>query len=210
MHSLKRALQVLHQEHHVPHVVISSMPLKPFLQDALPSTIWPVSQLGDEEQADDFLLCLSSSHIPEDDAQRNPAEISAIHAHCIPSIPGYFSGVGDFFSALVLAHFNPASPLTSDSARDATPRNHTPLSFAVSQALTKTYAILRLTHDHALALPKDDRTQTDEEKDSAEPERKIRRMKGRELRIVQGQDIIRGHQHVNARDMTRWDRFWEG
>ena len=119
----------------------------------------------------------------------------------MPLIPGYFSGVGDLFSALLLAHFHPhLEPPTI---------NATPLSEAASQALTKTYALLHMTQARASALPEEERLPTDDELDEEDPMRKTRRMRGRELKLVQGQDILRGVGVKDMKDMMRWDRFWD-
>lgn len=80
-------------------------------------------------------------------------------------------------------------------------------------ALTKTQYILSLTHIYAQSLPADDRTTTDDELDTKDPDRKIRRMKGRELRIVQGQEVLRlGANDVFPNEickMVLWKNFWE-
>ena len=75
-----------------------------------------------------------------------------------------------------------------------------------AQALSKTHAILSMTHEYAAALPEEDRLPTDEELDAADPERKIRRMKGRELRLIQGQDVLRAHA---TDEMHVWSGFWD-
>lgn len=41
-----------------------------------------------------------------------------------------------------------------------------------------------------MSLPEDEHYPTDEEKDRKEPKRRTRRMRGRELRIVQGRDVF--------------------
>ena len=165
--------------------MISSIPLKSWLLDLLPPHLRPSSPSPSEH-----LACIASS--------RQGAS-SAVHVACFPCLPGYFSGVGDLFSALVLAHF------TDEPAAEG----ETPLSRAVSQAVSKTHAMLVLTHEAAATLPEDERTATDEELDAQEPMRKIRRMRGRELRLVQGQDIIRGTQPIESRKLRAWDAFWD-
>lgn len=190
--SLQTALTALHKTYSVPHVVISSIPLKPWLINIIP----PDSRPSTPDQ--DFLLCITSSQNTSSDDV-----LSEIHICRIPLIPGYFSGVGDLFSALVLAHFKSRTTST-----ESTPES--PLAHATSLALTKTHAILQLTHEYASTLPPEDRTTTDEELDAKEPERKIRRMKGRELRLIQGQDILRGTPEAmgEVRKMHAWDGFW--
>lgn len=188
--SLRKALRILHEEYRVPNIVISSIPLRDWLLDCLPEDIRP-SMSSD----DGFLLCISSS------ADKSDSGPSIVHASTVPTIPGYFSGVGDLFSALVLAHY--------DTTSDALQPGDTPVSAAASQALSKTHGILSLTHEHALSLPEEERLPTDEELDVKEPTRRIKRMRGRELRLIQGQDIIRGTKKVEYRKMQPWNTFWD-
>ncbi|KAH9479249.1 Putative pyridoxal kinase C6F6.11c [Psilocybe cubensis] len=202
MPSLHRALDILHKDYHVPNVVISSIPLKSWLAAALPSTILPPSSTSSSH-----LLCISSSlHIPSAAdthiLHTSASPRSTVHAQCVPLIPGYFSGVGDLFSALLLAHFHP----------DNTPENlnATCLSEAVSQALTKTHAILLMTQGQSEGLPEEERQPTDDELDKEDPLRKTRRMRGRELALVKGQDLIRGSGISHVREMMLWDGFWDG
>lgn len=175
--SLRDAIRKLHEEYQVPNVVVSSIPMKPWLAQFLPAEI-PKSQSID-------LLCISSS-------RGNPGKNSAVHACTVPLIPGYFSGVGDLFSALILAHFDPDGK--------------SPLPDAVGKALSKTHDIIQLTNAHAQTLDEADRTTTDDELDRKDPMRLVRRMRGRELRLIQGQDIIRGEG--SSRQMKAWESFW--
>lgn len=175
--SLRDAIRKLHEEYQVPNVVVSSIPMKPWLAEFLPEEI-PKGQPTD-------LLCISSS-------RSAPGNNPVVHACTVPLIPGYFSGVGDLFSALVLAHFDPDG--------------ESPLPDAVGKALSKTHSIVQLTHAHAQSLGKADRTTTDDELDKEDPMRLVRRMRGRELRLIQGQDIIRGKGL--SRQMKAWERFW--
>jgi len=175
--SLRAAIRKLHDEYQVPNVVVSSIPMKPWLAESLPEGIYNGGSTD--------LLCISSS-------RGDPEKSSAIHACTVPLIPGYFSGVGDLFSALVLAHFDPDGK--------------SPLPDAVGKALTKTHAIVELTHDYAQTLKEADRTKTDDELDEKDPMRVVRRMRGRELRLIQGQDIIRGEGM--RRELKPWEAFW--
>jgi hypothetical protein len=63
----------------------------------------------------------------------------------------------------------------------------------------KRTAIVQLTQAHAQNLDEADRTSTDDELDKKDPMRLVRRMRGRELRLIQGQDIIRG-EGLSTRD----------
>ncbi|KAF9528947.1 bud site selection protein 16 [Crepidotus variabilis] len=188
--SLQKALEILHTRYQVPNVVISSIPLTPWLWSALPPSIRP-------ENEKSHLICLASS-LPT--PQVPSSSTSVVHAQCVPLFPGYFSGVGDLFSSLLLAHFHP----------DEHPQNLTAncLSEAASQALTKTHAILQITHGQALTLPEDERLPSDDELDKAEPLRRTRRMRGRELALIRGQDILRGVNIRSLREMRIWRDFW--
>ncbi|KZP28640.1 Ribokinase-like protein [Athelia psychrophila] len=197
--SLRRALTILHKEYRVPNVVISSMPLQEWLIDKLPNPIRPTSN-SDTDSG--YLLCLCSSTVNLAESSGN----SDVHAQFVPLVPGYFSGVGDLFSALLIGHFENQDLLPSSSQEPP----QTPLSYASSMALTKTHAVLTSTYRHTLTLPEEDREQTDTEKDAADPARRRRRMRGRELRLVQpeGQSIIRGADNVDVRKMDPWLDFW--
>lgn len=173
--SLRDAIRKLHDEYQVPNVVVSSIPMKPWLAEFLPE------EMHDSESTD--LLCISSSR---------SEKRSVVHGCAVPLIPGYFSGVGDLFSALVLAHFDPDG--------------QSPLPDAVGKALTKTHALIELTHDYTQTLEEADRTRTDDELDEKDPMRVVRRMRGRELRVIQGQDIIRGEGL--RRKLKLWETFW--
>lgn len=97
---------------------------------------------------------------------------------------------------------------------------HTPLSTAASFALSKTVGILRLTHTHVSALSADASVAedgTDVERDRLDPERRVRRQRARELRLIQGQDILRNVPVASPADFTKvselrelrpWPAFW--
>lgn len=174
-------------------MVISSIPLRDWLHQVLPPNICPPRSEGESET--EFLVSIASS--TQDPSGSSP---SAVYAQCVACIPGYFSGVGDLFSALVLAHYKPQKPPASESP--------SAISWAVSQALLKTHAILSLTQEHASQLPVEERQPTDDELDEKEPERMVRRMKGRELRLIQGQEIIRSDKFASSH-MEAWRVFWE-
>jgi len=218
--SLRKALTMLHETYSVPNVVISSIPMEPWLKALTPPHIR--SPISDQGQS---LLCLAS--VRAANAGHNATRLSTVYAGCIPFISGYFSGVGDLFSALVLGHYHPpplengtsASPLPSPSPPSPSPpppppphesllSSLPPLTRAVSLALTKTHAILRLTEKHASSLPPDERTTTDDELDKKDPERRIRRMRGRELRLVQGRKILTGEAMGEPRLLREWEDFW--
>ncbi|KAH6915743.1 bud site selection protein 16 [Coprinopsis sp. MPI-PUGE-AT-0042] len=188
--SLQQALSILHKQYQVPNVVISSIPLTPWLRDILPPSIKPDSE-------GDFIFCLSSStNVPPSSGP----SLSAVHGQCVALIPGYFSGVGDLFAALVLGHYQPEI----DTAPETTS-----LSVAASAALSKTHTLLQLTHELASKLPSEERLPSDDELDRIDPLRKTRRMRGRELALIQGQDIIRGQGLDNTPPLKLWSNFWD-
>lgn len=183
--------------------MISSIPLNDGLAATLPD--WLRRQIstsgvpGEGTSIEDSLMCITSSALAGD-----PELPSIVHALHIPRIPGYFSGVGDLFSALVLAHFHPSS-IVKDSSQ-------TTLSYAVAKASQTTHALLWRTHHYSMSLPPEDRTVSDVELDAKDIERKVRRMKGRELRLVKEQSLILGkdlNTHgMELQDMKEWIRFW--
>jgi pyridoxine kinase len=143
----------------------------------------PAARPASADAASDALLaCLCSS------------TGGPVHAASVPLIPGYFSGVGDLFSALVLAHFAPRAGAPA-------------LAAAAGAALAKTHAVLARTHAYFQALPADERSETDEEADAADPARRVARMRARELRLIQSRDIL-GEPDAGAGVMVPWDDFW--
>ncbi|KAI0251434.1 hypothetical protein BJV78DRAFT_1275343 [Lactifluus subvellereus] len=197
--SLQNALTILHETYSVPNVVISSIPVAQWLRD-----LTPTGAVATAEAAG------ASSY----------RRRSAVYVSCVPLIPDYLSGVtvGDLFSALVLGHYFPSSPsppAPPDTINPSPPpppssslSSLPPLPRAVSLALTKTHAILRLTEEHASLLPPEDRTTTDDELDEADPEWRIWRMWGRELRLVQGRRILNGEAMGELRLLRERDDFW--
>lgn len=196
--SLRAALRKLHDIYHVPNVVISSIPLTK-LSASIPSYILPPvessSSIHDEKS---YLICIASSVDENDNSNEGP--LSTVYAGCVEFIPGYFTGVGDLFSALLLGHFHTPQSDSSDHAK-AFP----PLALAASHSLSKTHGILTLTHESASTL---DLPLSDDELDACEPGRKNKRMKGRELMIVEGQDVYRRKEWNGVTRMTLWKEFW--
>ncbi|KAG7094728.1 hypothetical protein E1B28_005547 [Marasmius oreades] len=182
--SLLQALTKLHVTHRVPHVVISSISLQPWLARMLPPDLRPTDEA-------DHLLCITSSR--RDDGSETPFR-STIHAQTVPLLPGYFSGVGDLFSALLLGHFDPSTPPST-----ALPR-------AAAQALARTHAVLSRTLEFSRSLPEEEQLPSDDEKDKQNPLRKTRRMRGRELRLVQSLDIL---TEKRDREMVELPGIWD-
>ncbi|WVO15079.1 pyridoxal kinase [Cryptococcus depauperatus] len=210
LESLQQALRQLHTAHCLPHIAFSSIPLPtsiveplslpgppPSYTRLLPDPLPPwYDAVGACSSENEVLVCFASSW--------NEGEMET-WAFALPTVRGYFSGVGDLFSAMVLAHFN-QHPSTSGNSS---------LTFAVSKALLTVQQILLQTHIHSLAqanvlgaatqsplhgssnrLPPDSVIPSDVELDSIEPsnpkdpKRKAKRMRLRELEVVQQRKLI--------------------
>jgi pyridoxine kinase len=154
------------------------------------------------------------------------------HAIRVSKIEGYFSGVGDLFSALVCGHYRPAVPAPQNPSPgtgfgiangfslslDKKPAPQTLISQATYFALLKTVHILRATRDHYVSVYSKDEeiNMTDEEKDRFDPMRVVRRMRRRELRLVQCQDVLRrrvlgefGMRVIGDDGMIYWEDLWD-
>lgn len=204
--ALKRALLKLHQTYGVPHVVISSIPISPDKAKWLPERFVVAQERLDEGiiYAAENLLCISSSW-------ESATLTSVVHATTIPQVQGFFSGVGDLFSAVILGHYDPENVGAEDQLA-------TPLSYAVTCAVRTTHAILRETARASALVPgaKLD-GYTDEELDLKDENRRPRRMKARELRIIgpSSVDAIRsaGVEGAGAgfalEPLRPWKDFWK-
>lgn len=190
--SIQSALRILHTSLHIRHVVVSSLPVTRTLRSTLPTSL---QQRGahipndDGTYTDDDLLCIVSSSLDQFDS------ISTVHAATVPRIRGYYSGVGDLFSAMVLGHYVES------------PNAHSAVCRSTSRALTTTREILASTHAYSMGVPEEERPGTDEELDENDPERRVMRMRCRELRIIQGIDIIRSCGE--SEPLIGWEGFWQ-
>ncbi|KAG8950022.1 putative pyridoxal kinase [Tulasnella sp. 424] len=199
--SLRSALRKLHREYGVRSVIISSIPPGTL---EFPSSMGIRSHPNNELYTQDSLLCLASFDDGADDGQ----VISRVHAMRVPKIAGYFSGVGDLFSALVCAFFED-EPSTQKSNEDSTTSSdQTPISLATARAVNVTHAVLLDTERYYLSLPEAERPDTDTEKDKADSSRRPRRMRARELRIIQAIDVIRTGSTALLGDLAEWTDFW--
>lgn len=208
MQTLRQALRKLHDDYDIPHIVLSSIALPQGIAaqlhaptppdaytDLLPRPLPPLYEAARSSGVnDDTLFCFAST--------RNATEIDT-WAYALPTIRGYFAGVGDLFSSLVLAHYRP---------QDESPEGASLFANAVSKALLGVQQILLRTHLYSLsrsveapagsigsitpASPDGSDIPTDDELDSkpssqhGEPNRKIRRMRLRELRIIEERGLL--------------------
>ncbi len=211
--SIQSALHKLHTISGVPNIVISSIKVSSKNLYATLATHnictpnAPVTVTGQGSPPigeGEYLLCLTSTllstnHQPAASpatttSMENSQALSTVHAICFPKIKGYFSGVGDLFSALVLGHFTPGSSGTA-------------LANATSLALSTTQAIISSTDEYCSTLSDEECPPTDEELDARDPERRVNRMRARELRIVPGMtEIITPSQWL---ELVEWGAFWK-
>ncbi|KAF8677401.1 glycosyl hydrolase 30 family [Rhizoctonia solani] len=217
--SIRSALRSLHFDHGVRNVVVTSVIVREGsrLSDEVTAaglragSSYSSDGLTDSiDLNDEYILCIASS------AHDDPSIAPAVYALAVPRIKGYFSGVGDLFSALVMAHFHQAQH-SNTSSLSLTAGSMSSLSSAASRALHTTHAVLRRTQQHALTLaaqssddPSSSNAYTDDELDSKEPLRRVRRMRTRELRIIQSRDDILAFEAENGsvENMRAWEGFW--
>ncbi|KAF8705554.1 glycosyl hydrolase 30 family, partial [Rhizoctonia solani] len=217
--SIRSALRSLHFDHGVRNVVVTSVIVREgsCLSDEVTAaglragSSYSSDGLTDSiNLKDEYILCIASS------AHDDPSIAPAVYALAVPRIKGYFSGVGDLFSALVMAHFHQAQH-SNTSSLSLTAGSMSSLSSAASRALHTTHAVLRRTQQHALTLaaqssddPSSSNAYTDDELDSKEPLRRVRRMRTRELRIIQSRDDILAFEAENGsvENMRAWEGFW--
>jgi pyridoxine kinase len=202
--AFRRALSKLHAQYGVPHVVISSIPVSTEKAAWLPARFAASTGYSSPgvTYASENLLCIASSY---GESTHN----STVHTAIIPQIRGYFSGVGDLFSALILGSFD------KDHEARARDRNSTALPSAVTHAIRTTHAILRKTAKASALVPgSTEDGYTDEELDARDENRRARRMKARELRIIGSADIIlsAGQKSIEGShavgEMEPWNDFW--
>ncbi|CDZ98099.1 Pyridoxal/pyridoxine/pyridoxamine kinase [Phaffia rhodozyma] len=172
--SLQELLQSLHKTYRIPHIIISSFTLAtPFPASLLPGPpvryIQKLSSLPIKEEQLWESYPLLYSVASTWDVERE--ELVETVVFQFPQIKGYFSGVGDLFSALTLAHYNPDT--------DAT------VARAASKALFSTQQVLLSTHlSLAENREEEENEGSDEEKDGEDRSRRVKRMRRRELRVV--------------------------
>ncbi|KAJ9121592.1 hypothetical protein QFC22_002211 [Naganishia vaughanmartiniae] len=254
--------------HSVPHVAISSIPLPRSLVEKLglpappaeytvllpqEGTVEQLGTLGQESLEQDpglkqkltdgirdstkqeeepmVLACFASTKTPGSDSLQT-------FGFALPTVEGYFSGIGDLFSALVLGFYkanaelqpdlglngsgtsatNSSKPKEEQLARDYQTGDLPPFAAAVSKALLGVQQILLNTHLHTLEVASESKRRRAERQEHADcaavmpeeeecvpsdpeldslpprpvskgalpiPARTARRMRMRELRIIQ-------------------------
>lgn len=192
MKSLVKAVEVLHKEFGVPHVVITSV--------SFPSN--NTSILSDPTTAKQLSVIGSTS---------TSGNAPRIFQLSIPSLPCFFSGTGDMFAALMVVRLREAvsktAPTSSAAALAVTPSWKSddcvaavdlPLAKATELALASMQEILARTmkaRDRELAtLEEEEQLSGGPQGESAEDKKKrwhLRRTRAAEVRLVRNLDCLR-------------------
>ncbi len=219
--ALQSALRTLHSSpYSVPHIAVSSIILPSHvvrkLQLPLAPTAYTSLLKGKDERDvilptmegnadDEVLVCFASSSVnPETDELET-------YAFALPTVQGYYSGVGDLFSALVLGYYKKVGGgLIPNGQTHAVelppfPRAVSMALLAVQQVLLQTHLSTTTghlaalpAHHHAPQSPEEDCLPTDEDLDALphgsgdrlEPTRLARRSRKRELRLIQERGLL--------------------
>ena len=155
--SLHNALDCLHSTG-TPHVIITSV--------SLPTQ--ELDKIGAGPGND--MVLIGSTRTGDSDSQ--PWFIA------FPEYKGYFSGVGDLFSALLLGRFDPAQHSLSTSLVG------TPLSTAAEKAIAGVQGVLHTTSQAISAAPPMPAGMVDA------AQTRVEEMRRRELRVVQSRSAI--------------------
>jgi pyridoxine kinase len=201
------------------------------------------------EAEDEILICFASTRPKQEQSSEGDADaMPETYGYALPTIRGYYSGVGDLFSALVLGHYKDQRSPPQDAAKEEKEekegRSGRTLERAVSLALLGVQIVLLKTHLSTLPLndnnndkndgnntageldciPSDDEldkednredNKEDNKEDSKEdgddveplrrPARRARRMRLRELRVVQERRAL-----MDLADDENEDGGWKG
>jgi pyridoxine kinase len=197
--SLHALLTHLHTTYSLRHIIITSFSLPSPLPSSLISLPSPPASYqtrlaedldpsARDPSAHEQLLSVASSWTGRTDGVEQPEIEIEIETTLFqfPQIPGYFSGVGDLFSSLTLAHFSPPSSSPSSSSSSTSPSTPTPspLATAASRALYSTQHILLSTHLRSQQLQAAAGDHSDDEADAQDRARRVARMRRRELGLI--------------------------
>lgn len=133
--SLLRCLSSFHDTFGLPHVIISSATVRSSEARAavLDDSDWPP-----ENSSGEILVCAGSSKLK---GEETPTQ----WVIPFPKLAEHYEGVGDLFSALVLARFpSPSSPSPLDAP--------TPLAATAQLAIASLQGVLSVTRSRALSL----------------------------------------------------------
>lgn len=196
-------------------------------------------EVKEAEAEDEILICFASTRPKQEQSSEGDADaMPETYGYALPTIRGYYSGVGDLFSALVLGHYKDQRSPPQDAAKEEKEekegRSGRTLERAVSLALLGVQIVLLKTHLSTLPLndnnndkkdnnyvgdldcipsddelDKEDNREDKKEDDDVEPlrrpARRARRMRLRELRVVQERRAL-----MDLADDENEDGGWKG
>lgn len=182
--SLLLALKTFHTRFGIPHIVISAVSL-PEEEAALlgfaplaPST---VPGGGRRRQ----LICAGSSLVSSPSVPLSTVAFGI----GFPELSEHYEGVGDVFSALILARFPPHPPSTQPLESSSNPHPVSPLARTAELAIASLQGVLRHTRKHALLLAKG-REDLLVPKEGEAAEERVKRLRMVELRLVQSHEEL--------------------
>jgi pyridoxine kinase len=177
--SLLAALKAFHDVYRIPHAIISSVSL-PASELALlgfPPSTSPSRQL----------VCAGSSLVTDSNGVQSITAFGIAFPELHEGRVEHYTGVGDVFSALVLARFPPHPSLMAPPSVPVHPIS--PLARTAELAIASLQGILANTRAHALVLAQGNASVL-VMKEGETPEERVRRSRMVELRLVQSQKEI--------------------
>ncbi|KAK5172351.1 putative pyridoxal kinase [Saxophila tyrrhenica] len=139
LESMTRAIEKLHTEHHVPHVLITSIR-------------FPSSGEATPEASEDDLTSTGKLSVIGSSATSN--QEPRLFRITIPSLPVYFSGTGDMFAATLVARLRQAALQAGVLGKpnwrseDGVRGPDLPLAKATEKVLASMHAVLEDTAEH--------------------------------------------------------------
>ncbi|CAG9970765.1 unnamed protein product [Clonostachys byssicola] len=172
MESLTHAIQVLHDTHHIPHIVITSV------------------NLSAPDHPDSHLSVVGSS--------MNSTGKARLFKIVFPAIDCYFSGTGDMFGALIVTRMREAVsqvPGLGDKPNwlsdDNTPTLELPLARAAEKVLASMHELLSKTSQGMTAIVERTRHDMTDAEKADQKKLQLVKSKGAELQLVRNLDCLR-------------------
>jgi pyridoxine kinase len=184
LRDIATAVEALHRNYQVPHVIITSIRLSPNSDTTLPSTA--TTPEGEEETMTIIGSTSRSDHTPR------------MFRIDIPAFPVFFSGTGDMFAALTVARLRQAvfeAGLQSTQrwkSPDEVEATELPLAKASEKVLASMQSVLGKTYEYYKVAVKGIEAAEDieglgtgeEALKNGEQKRHLRRTKAAEVRVV--------------------------
>jgi pyridoxine kinase len=187
--SMHAAIEALHAEYGLPHILITSVRL-PASQSATPSSL-------ERDLAGAATLSVVGSSCTAAGNGNKPR----IFSITVPALPIFFSGTGDMFAALMVARLQQEAAaagllgVESWQSPDGVAAEDLPLAKAAEKVLASMHVVLKDTavrYERQAELlreeSKDDGGRTEEERETA---RHLRLTKAAEVRVVKNAQALR-------------------